>query len=530
MNAISKIYKQIIKSYKQLFGAQPPKLFRYITIALILLVIRNIFWKLFNRLRSYPPGPIGLPFLGCLLAFAGKPRKFLVDIANKYGPITYVPLFLSNNVFISHPKIIRKLYQDEKINDRPALGFSAVPSITELNGHKWNKRRQFASISVLNLTNTAFILSHTKQCIDKYIESIIKDKCIQNNELWYPNNDLHFITLYIIFSASFDSHLSINDPFIKQFTDFTETFAVRARIAIALNSIASGLNVSLPNWLLKRLLWNNTQQAVDTIIKWMNNNGFIIDVEKNILKRKDDSNDNKVYINFLISKLNAKQITIADIITDVRAILGASIHTTSKSLEYGFLLLAKYPHIQQKVYDELLSVMKRNDLKQFDFKILNQLHVFRAFIHEVLRIATVVPTGLAHITRKDHMIEIDGRKIVIPKKTILHTNTYYIHKYLNWNDIDKKKVSEKENNEIHLEYWLNEEGKFKMNDNFILFGVGKRDCVGRSMALKAMFAIFGLMIEKYKFMSDGDNEINIKQKWGFILGVDPPIGVRIAER
>ena len=173
--------------------------------------------------------------------------------------------------------------------------------------------------------------------------------------------------------------------------------------------------------------------------------------------------------------------------------------------------------------------MKKNDLKQFDFKILNELHIFRAFIHEILRISSVIPTGVPHITHKNHVIEIDGEKIVIPNKTTLHSNIYYMHKYLDWNDTNNHKVFEAENNEIHLEYWLNEENKFKMNDNFVSFGVGKRNCVGQSLALKAMYAIFGLMIIKYKF-SAPHNEMVIKQGWDFVIKVDPPIGIKIDER
>ena len=88
------------------------------------------------------------------------------------------------------------------------------------------------------------------------------------------------------------------------------------------------------------------------------------------------------------------------------------------------------------------------------------------------------------------------------------------------------------NNEIHLEYWLNDDNKFKMNENFISFGVGKRDCVGKSLAMKSMFAVFGLLIPKYKFKAQNDNPngMNIKQKWGLTLIVDPPIGIYVEKR
>ena len=156
MNITQQVYRQTESIYKQYFRADPPKYFKYFTIAfggVGLIVIRQIFWKLINKLRSYPPGPVGVPFLGCLIQFGATPRKFLVNVAS-YGPIAYVPLLTSGNLFISDPKALRKLYQKEKILDRPYMRFRRMPSITELSGHEWSKRRKFISITVLNLTNS----------------------------------------------------------------------------------------------------------------------------------------------------------------------------------------------------------------------------------------------------------------------------------------------------------------------------------------------------------------------------------------
>ena len=71
-----------------------------------------------------------------------------------------------------------------------------------------------------------------------------------------------------------------------------------------------------------------------------------------------------------------------------------------------------------------------------------------------------------------------------------------------------------------------------MNDNFVLFGVGKRNCVGQSLVIKAMYAVFGLMINKYKFRPENNDYqgMEIKQRWDLILPVDPPIGIHVDRR
>ena len=174
--------------------------------------------------------------------------------------------------------------------------------------------------------------------------------------------------------------------------------------------------------------------------------------------------------------------------------------------------------------------MKKNGLNEFEYSILNQLHVFRAFIHETLRISSVAHLGIPHYTIEDVSIEVDGKKVVIPKYTLLYPNVLYIQRWLDWNDGNRPFKTE--NQDIHLEYWLDAKtGKFKMNDNFILFGLGKRDCVGRSLAMKSLYAIFALFLLRYKFVapSNKPEAMQIKQNVGLGL-MTVPMGIHVELR
>ena len=165
--------------------------------------------------------------------------------------------------------------------------------------------------------------------------------------------------------------------------------------------------------------------------------------------------------------------------------------------------------------------MEKHGLKEFDLKIVNELHIFRAFIHEMLRISCIVPIGLPHYTTEDATIEVEGKKMVVPKWTVIHANTVYIQRWTDWND--GYKPLKAANKEIHLEYWLDAEtGKFKMNDNLVAFGMGKRDCVGRSMAMKTLYAMFPLFLLHYKFVAPNNDPdaLEIKQRWALVWEVE----------
>ena len=133
---------------------------------------------------------------------------------------------------------------------------------------------------------------------------------------------------------------------------------------------------------------------------------------------------------------------------------------------------------KSKVYiDLLISELDKNETSAKDI-VSDIIMMFGASI------------GFPRMIYQDHTIDIDGRKMVIPKYTIVHQNTYYIHRYLDWNDTGK--VHKEENNCVHLEYWLDDDGKFKMNDHLLSFVVGARGCIGQSVAMKALYAMFGL--------------------------------------
>ena len=264
-------------------------------------------------------------------------------------------------------------------------------------------------------------------------------------------------------------------------------------------------------------------------------------------------------------------MSVEEILSDLSVIFSASIDTMTNAIEYGLLLLTKYPNMQELVYNELIDVLggdgndgnkDNNNEINFNFKLLNKLNIFKAFIHELLRISCVAATGVPHQIRKNIIIEHNNKKYLLPKDSLIHYNTFFIQKKQLWDPIaDTEDINnitgssriinnninnnnkllgrdnngiELENNCIHLEYWLNKNNnnKFELNNNFILFGTGLRDCVGQSYAKKTIYAIFGMLILKYKFIppNNDTNLINLKQKWGLVQSIENNINISFQPR
>jgi len=83
---------------------------------------------------------------------------------------------------------------------------------------------------------------------------------------------------------------------------------------------------------------------------------------------------------------------------------------------------------------------------------------------------------------------------------------------------------------ICLENWLykdnNGNTQFKMNESFIGFGIGRRDCVGKMLAIKELLVIFGHLLINFKWELTNKNQ-TIKHTAGITVMIDPPIPVKI---
>eukprot|EP01084_Bolivina_argentea_P299706 516630_1 len=382
--------------------------------------------------------------------------------------------------------------------------------------------------TVMTLTNSSFILEKVNECLQNYIQPIIDEQYVKSQKLWHSAQHIKFILFHNIWCCIFDKTLPFNDPFMTQYIKASNEWLKTTPISIFFDIL---FNVFGINEYLKEILcYPPARRQNEILLKWMNNNGFQIDVSRNILKRFDD-HKNKVYIDIMIEQLKQNQVKVSKIVSDIQTVVAAALDTTSKTVEYGLILLAKYPNVQEIIFQELRNIMQKHNLKQFDFKILHELHTYKAFIYEVMRISTVVPMGSPHLVTNDNcQLQIDGQMFNFPKYSILQSNTYYMHRFVDWNNGKPLKY---DNKALHLEYWLDSDNKFRMNDNFVLFGLGKRNCPGQALAMRQTYAIFGLLMTKYKFIAPNDDPQSIDIQQTFSTGISeiyPQIEIKIKHR
>ena len=92
---------------------------------------------------------------------------------------------------------------------------------------------------------------------------------------------------------------------------------------------------------------------------------------------------------------------------------------------------------------------------------------------EVQRYANIVPNGVQHTSDKD--LTVNG--ITIPARTLIQPLLTELLKGDYWGD----------GTTFRPERFLDEEGQVKKDEHFIPFSIGKRQCLGETLAKVTVF-------------------------------------------
>ena len=204
---------------------------------------------------------------------------------------------------------------------------------------------------------------------------------------------------------------------------------------------------------------------------------------EDIKKLDADNPGSKSLFSVLMSELsdgNGSQdskFDVEDVKKTMVSLLLAGVTTTATSFYAMLNILAHRPHIQRKLYAEVLHVGKTNDPITLDDRA--NMPYCRASLLELLRYVSVVAMSVPH--RSTHETEICG--VYIPNDTVLITNLWAMH---------HEETFWKDPWVFRPERFLDSNGTLVTPDHpnrkhLMPFGAGPRVCLGESLALARLF-------------------------------------------
>uniref|UniRef100_A0A8C5S9I7 Cytochrome P450 n=1 Tax=Laticauda laticaudata TaxID=8630 RepID=A0A8C5S9I7_LATLA len=220
--------------------------------------------------------------------------------------------------------------------------------------------------------------------------------------------------------------------------------------------------------------------------------------EKVVLHQKTlDIQEPRDFIDCFLIKLEKEQNSSKIIYTPeslVRFVLEmffAGTVSTSNVLVSSLLVVAKLPHIQAKVQQEITEVVGTNRIPSMEDRL--KMPFTNAVIHEVQRCWKDSLETFPRATTCDikfHGYNIPKYTAVVPVLPSVHFDP------LQWETPEK----------FNPDHFLDEKGQFRKRDAFMAFSAGKRSCPGEALARMELFLFFSALLQKFTFYLDVDTK------------------------
>ena len=252
--------------------------------------------------------------------------------------------------------------------------------------------------------------------------------------------------------------------------------------------------------LFKMPLW----VPIRSHIKFKKAKKVVDDILYSLIDSKEKHEDDTMLSEILRAKdVNGEGMSKPQLRDEFMTIFAAGFETTGTSLAWCFLLLAKHPEFQQKLYDEIKGINLGKSDAVFRSPWLN------AFLSETLRL---YPSAWI-VSRKNVKEDvIDGQRI--PKKSTIFVSIFGMHRDSRYWDRPEK---------FDPERFINAE----QNPSYHPYGVGPRKCIGSYFSHTIMLYILYHMVSKFEIsLADDrgfemDAKISLKPKGDVNLSLKP---------
>nr|XP_032651541.1 cytochrome P450 2G1-like isoform X1 [Chelonoidis abingdonii] len=450
-------------------------------------ILLALAWKSQNQQGQLPPGPTPLPLLGNFLQLdRTNVIRSLEKLQDTYGPVFTVNLGSRRVVVLCGYQAVKEALVDQA---EEFSGRGDIPAFSKdfnghgvvfANGERWRQLRRF---SLTTLRNFGMGKRSIEERIQEEAQCLVEEFQKTQGAPFDPIFNLSRAVSNIICSIVFGNRFDYED---EKFIALNKLIFKRFRFA---GLTSAQLYNTFPGILEKIPGPHQTgSKCSQEIIS------FILERIK-LQQATLDLNAPQNFIDCFLVKMEqekqnpATEFSLENLVMATFNLFFAGTETISTTLRYGFLILLKYPQVQEKIHQEIDVVIGRDRAPTAEDR--GRMPYTDATLHEIQRFSDILPMSLPHTVTRDTRF----RGYLIPQGT-------YVYPLLSTVHFDPEEHKDPET--FAPERFLNENGSFRKQNAFLPFSAGKRVCLGEGLARMELFLFFTTILQHFTLSSPVD--------------------------
>ncbi|XP_063231673.1 methyl farnesoate epoxidase-like isoform X2 [Bacillus rossius redtenbacheri] len=439
-----------------------------LTVAVGLCILYIIYSWFTMKPKNFPPGPACLPFIGSVLSLPTKHMHLRMEHWRKeYGPLAGFMIGSNPFVAVCEPSLVLEVLRREEFQSRPdtfilrTRSFNKRLGIFFSDGKFWTEQRRF---TLRHLREFGFGKSSEEAIMLDEISHLIKK--LESSKIVSISNLFNLPVVNVLWKTLAGTRIAHDDDEFNKLIEIVFEVMRSGNPAGGIINVMPFLRHVFPNI----GAYKTSTDAVKDLHHYFKE---IISEHEKTLDSDNPRDFIDVYLREKQLQKNVEDTTFTDeaLMVTMLDLFFAGVESTANSLSFTLMYMLLHPEVQSKVHEELDRVVGRD--RPVCLADKPSLPYVEAVLAETARCNTIAPLAAPH--RADRDTHLGGH--FIPKDEA------------HWGDPRS----------FRPERHLDADGRLRKDDWLLVFGAGKRVCVGESLARNSLFVFFANLAQRFSF-------------------------------